>query len=318
MLGGNGVELRQLRYFKHVAELGSFSKAATFISVAQPALSRQVGKLEQELGVILLYRNGRGVTLTEAGSVLLQRATVILEQCARTITEVSSVGGTVRGRVTLGLTPTISQVLTGPLIAKLHHDYPQVSLEVVEGFSGHVNEWLSAGRLDVGILNNSPRLANLTAEELLAEELVLVGPAEAAPTRKRAIGLNELQAIPLILPSQPHGLRELVDQVAIKHGLTITVSHEINALSTIKQLVEDAVGSTILPYASVHKEVSDGRMSAYRIKGAGFTQAVVLAVSSQRPLSLAGRKLLDCIKQQVSALHLSGQWPGSFLRHQRG
>jgi LysR family nitrogen assimilation transcriptional regulator len=311
------VELRQLRYFKHVAELGSFSKAASYLSVAQPALSRQVGKLEQELGVALLYRNGRGVTATEAGAVLLQRAIIILEQCTKTITEVTSVGGTIRGRVTLGLTPTISQVLTAPLIAKLHDDYPQVSLEVVEGFSGHVNEWLSAGRLDVGILNNAPRLGNLAAEELLVEELVLVGPAEPPKKSNRAIALKELQGMPLILPSQPHGLRELVDQIAIKRGLAITVSHEINALSTIKQLVEDAVGSTILPYASVHKEVSDRRMSAYRIKGMPFTQAVVLAVSSQRPLSLASRKLLDCIKAQVSALHQSGQWPGSFLRQDR-
>ena len=311
------MELRQLRYFKHVAELGSFSKAASFLSVAQPALSRQVGKLEQELGVALLYRNGRGVTLTEAGSVLLQRAIIILEQCARTITEVTTVGGTVRGRVTLGLTPTISQVLTAPLIAKLHHDYPQVSLEVVEGFSGHVNEWLSAGRLDVGILNNAPRLGNLAAEELLVEELVLVGPADQSDKANQSVGLKALQAIPLILPSHPHGLRELVDQVAIKRGLSITVSHEINALNTIKQLVEDAVGSTILPYASVHKEVSDHRMSAYRIKGMPFTQAVVLAASSQRPLSLAGRKLLACIKEQVTVLHQTGQWPGSFLRQDR-
>ena len=294
--------------------MGSFSKAAAFLSIAQPALSRQIRNLEIELDVILLYRNGRGVTTTEAGAVLLERAKAILEQCAKTVSEVSSIGGAVSGRVTLGLTPTVSQVLIRPLIAKLRDESPLISLEVVEGFSGHVNEWLATGRLDIGLLNNAPRLKHLAAEDLLVEELFLVTPPSGSSKNIRTATLKDVEKNPLILPSRPHGLREHVDHVSIKQGISLNVAYEINALSTIKDLVEDGAGSTLLPYAAVFREAKEGRVSAYRIKGQPFTQTVVLATPTQRPLSLAGHKVLDCIKQEVQALHSDGKWLGSYLK----
>jgi len=308
------VDFKQLQYFKHVAEMGSFSKAAAFLSVAQPALSRQVRNLETELDVDLLYRNGRGVTTTEAGGILLERASAILEQCKKAVWEVTTVGGAVSGKVTLGLTPTVSQVLIRSLIAKLREKYPLVSLEVVEGFSGHINEWLSAGRLDIGLLNNAPRSKHLAAEALLVEELFLIGPGDGKAGEIGSATMKQLAQKPLILPSQPHGLRELVDHVSIKHGVTLKVAYEINALSTIKDLVEDGAGSTMLPYAAVYREVKQGRMSASRIKGRPFTQTVVLATATQQPLPLAGQKVLECIKQEVRELYASGKWIGSHLK----
>jgi|TARA_B110000967_G_C18896081_1_gene570771 LysR family nitrogen assimilation transcriptional regulator len=308
------LEFKQLHYFRHVAELGSFSKAAAFLSIAQPALSRQIRNLEIELDVILLYRNGRGVTATEAGAVLLERSKAILEQCAKTVNEVSSIGGAVSGRVTLGLTPTVSQVLIRPLIAKLREEYPKISLEVVEGFSGHVNEWLVMGRLDIGLLNNAPRQKHLAAEDLLVEELLLVSPPVLGLKGIQQSTLMKVEKSPMILPSRPHGLRELVDHVTIKHGFTLDVTHEINSLSTIIDLVEDGAGSTMLPYAAVYREVTEGRLSAYRIKGRPFSQTVVLATPTHRPLSLAGHRVLDCIKQEVHLLHTDGKWLGSYQK----
>jgi len=309
------MDLKQLQYYKHVAEMGSFSKAAAFLSVAQPALSRQIRNLEKELDVDLLYRNGRGVTTTEAGGILLERATGILEQCKKAIWEVTSVGGAVSGKVTLGLTPTVSQVLIRSLIAKLRDKYPLVSLEVVEGFSGHVNEWLSAGRLDIGLLNNAPRSKHLAAEVLLIEELFLIGPGDGKSTDVGTVTIKQLAQKPLILPSQPHGLRELVDHVSIKQGIALKVAYEINALSTIKDLVEDGAGSTMLPYAAVYREIKQGRMTASRIKGRPYTQTVVLATATQQPLPLAGQKVLECIKAEVRELYSSGKWIGSHLKN---
>jgi LysR family nitrogen assimilation transcriptional regulator len=308
------MEVKQLHYFRHVAEMGSFSKAAALLSIAQPALSRQIRNLEIELDVILLYRNGRGATMTDAGFVLLERAKNILEQCEKTIIEVTSIGGAVSGRVTLGLTPTVSQVLTRPLIAKLREKYPKISLEVVEGFSGHVNEWLGMGRLDIGLLNNAPRQKHLAAEDLLIEELLLVCPPKKSLKDIQKTILKKIEKIPMILPSLPHGLRELVDHVTIKNGFSLNVTHEINSLSTIIDLVEDGAGSTMLPYAAVYREVTEGRLSAYRIKGRPFTQTVVLATPTHRSLSLAGHRVLDCIKQEVQLLHSDGKWLGSYLK----
>ena len=126
--------------------------------------------------------------------------------------------------------------------------------------------------------------------------------------------LKKVQKSPMILPSRPHGLRELVDHVTIKHGFSLDVTHEINSLSTIIDLVEDGAGSTMLPYAAVYREVTEGRLSAYRIKGRPFSQTVVLATPTHRPLSLAGHRVLDCIKQEVHLLHTDGKWLGSYQK----
>jgi LysR family nitrogen assimilation transcriptional regulator len=307
------MDLKQLHYFKHVAELGSFSKAAAFLSVAQPALSRQIRKLETELNVPLLYRNGRGVTATEAGSLLLERANALLEQFDRVEHEMRSLDGIVSGSVTLGVPPTVSQVLIRPLINHFRHLYPAVSLEIVEAFSGHVNEWLADGRLDVAVLYNAPRTKHLASEHLLIEELLLISPPGDGGPEIGEVSLDALSAEPLILPSRPHGLRLLVDDVAAKAELTLRVDFEINALSAIKDLVEDGAGSTILPYASVYKEVTRGQMVANRIESQPFSRTLVLATSTQRPLSLAARALVDRIKREVKELHASGKWLGSSL-----
>jgi len=307
------MDLKQLHYFKHVAELGSFSRAAAFLSVAQPALSRQVRKLETELNVPLLYRNGRGVTPTDAGGLLLKRANALLEQFQRVEHEMKSLEGIVSGSVTLGVPPSVSQVLIRPLINHFRRLYPAVSLEIVEAFSGHVNEWLADGRLDVAVLYNAPRTKHLASERLLIEELLLISPTDGNGPEIGKVTLDELSSGSLILPSRPHGLRLLVDEVAAKNNLKLRVDFEINALSAIKDLVEDGAGSTILPYATVYREVTRGQMVAKRIEGQPFSRTLVLATSTQRPLSLAARALVDRIKLEVKELHASGKWLGSSL-----
>jgi LysR family transcriptional regulator, nitrogen assimilation regulatory protein len=307
------MDMKQLHYFKHVAELGSFSKAAAFLSVAQPALSRQIGKLETELNVVLLYRTGRGVIATEAGSLLLKRANALLEQFDKLQHEMRALDGVVSGSATLGVPPTVSQVIIRPLINHFRKLYPAVSLEVVEGFSGHIHEWLVDGRLDVAVLYDAPRTRHLAAEHLLVEELFLVGPAESRQDEIGEIELSELAKVPLILPSRPHGLRLLVDNVAAKNDFALMVDFEINALSAIKDLVEDGAGFTILPYAAVYKEIRQGQMTAKRFIGKPFSRNLVLATSTQRSLSLAARAVVERIKIEVKDLHASGKWLGSSL-----
>lgn len=307
------MDLKQLQYFKHVAELGSFSKASAFLSVAQPALSRQIRKLESELNTPLLYRNGRGATVTEAGSLLLDRANALLEQFERLKHEMRAIDGVITGNATLGLPPTVSSVVTRPLINNFRKLYPDVSLEVIEGFSGHVHEWLADGRLDVAVLYNAPRTRHLSSEPLLVEELFLIGPPDGGGDGIGEVGLSTLKDEPLILPSRPHGLRLLVDEVAAKHSLTLRVDFEINALTAIKDLVEDGAGCTILPYAAVYDEVSRGLMGVRRFSGRPFSRNLVLATSTQRPLTLAAAALVDRVKTEVRTLHAAGKWIGSSL-----
>jgi LysR family nitrogen assimilation transcriptional regulator len=305
------MDLKQLTYFVHVAEMGSFSKAAAALSVAQPALSRQVRNLEQQLGSALLYRNGRGVSLTEAGAAFFRRVKVILDDLDRARQEVGELAGMPGGTVVLGTPPTVSQVMVTPLIKRLRERYPQISLQVHEAFSGFVNEWLASGRLDVAVLYNAPRTRHLQTERLLRETLFLV----TAPSRPEAgdggIELSALEGTPLILPSRPHGLRLLIDERAGDTGVVLNVDFEIDALPAIKELVEDGVGATILPFASVYREVRRGRLVAREIQRPALTRTLVLTTSSQRPLTLAARIVVDELKSVVGELVASGAWQGA-------
>jgi len=305
------MDVKQLKYFVHVAELGSFSKASAFLSIAQPALSRQVRNLEGELGATLLYRNGRGVSVTESGDQLLRHAKAILEQMERARNEVAAVEGEPQGAVILGMPPTVSQVLVTPLIKHFRSHYPQISLKVVEGFSGHVHEWLVQGRLDVALLYNAPKTRHLITEELLIEELFLISPPAAAEPGTETVRLAALSDLPLILPSRPHGLRLLVDTVAADADVALSVDVELDALSAIKELVEDGAGYTILPYASVHREVAEGRLAARRIVGPPISRSLLLASSTQQPISAAARAVMQQIKGQVRDLVDTGNWLGT-------
>lgn len=305
------LDLKQLSYFVHVAEMGSFSKAAAALSVAQPALSRQVRNLEEQLGTALFFRNGRGVSLTDSGDIFFRRIKVILDDLDRARQEIRELSGMPSGTVVLGTPPTVSQVLITPLIKRLHDRYPQISLQVHEAFSGFVNEWLASGRLDVAVLYNAPRTRHLQTERLLRETLFLVTSPDRPEAGDSGIEFSSLTDTPLILPSRPHGLRLLIDERAGNTGAILNVAFEIDALPAIKELVEDGVGATILPFASVHREVRRGRLVAREIQRPALTRTLVLTTSSQRPLTLAARIVVDELKSVVGELVASGAWRGA-------
>ena len=169
------MELKQLSYFLAVADSGSFSKAAVRLSVAQPILSRQIKLLESELGVELLYRNGRGVILSEAGKLLDTYARTVMSLVDKAKSEIGALRAEPRGRVAIAMPPSIGWMLTGPLVVRCREAFPEIVLHLAEGFSGHVAEWLSTGRVDIGIVYQAPRLSTLATEPLLSDELILLG-----------------------------------------------------------------------------------------------------------------------------------------------
>ncbi|MEJ0096702.1 MAG: LysR family transcriptional regulator [Bauldia sp.] len=172
------MELRQLGFFLGVAESGSFSKAAVRLSVAQPILSRQIKLLEEELGVELFYRNGRGVVLSEAGKTLESYARNIVDLVDRARSEMGMSRNTPQGRVAIAMPPSIGWVLTGPLVLRSREAFPSIVLHIVEGFSGHVAEWLSTGSIDIGIVYQAPRRPTLATEPLFSDDLILLGAVD--------------------------------------------------------------------------------------------------------------------------------------------
>lgn len=303
------IDLKQLKAFSTLAEFGSFSRSAGVLGVAQPVLSRQIKALEQELGVALFYRNGRGTVLTEAGKVLNQYAKELVDTVDRAASEVMALKSSPRGTIVIGLPPSVGIVLTVPLVQHFREAFPLISLRVIEGFSGHVLEWLLTGKIDVAVLYNAPRTGSLRAEPLLTDELFLLGPAEGGilPDAE-SVPARLLSEIPLILPARPHGLRMLIDSMLGEAGIVPRVEIEVEAMPSTLGLVENGVGYTILSYSTAHARVQAGRMRAWRIVEPGITRQLILATSSQRPTTPAMRSLVAMVGQEVRSLTEQGLW----------
>ena len=300
------MDLKQLEYFVRVAELGSFTKAALALDVAQPALSRQVRLLEVELRQNLLIRNGRCATPTDAGKLLLEHGRGILHQVERAREELGRVRGALAGRVAIGLPPSLARVITVPLTRAFRQQLPEARLSISEGLSATMQEWLHTGRLDIAVLYNATPAPDIEITPLLEEELLLVQPrppglAEEPPPPP--VPLAEVAALPLVIPSRPNAIRMHVEAEMAAVGLRPTVALEIDGVSAILDLVADGVGAALL---SQHAVVSSIRPSAYRMRPVEprLRTRVSLATSSQRPATLTQRAALDLITRVCAELGL--------------
>ena len=182
-----GMDLKQLSYFLHVADSGSFTRAASLLKIAQPALSRQVRQLEVELRQTLLLRNGRGVTLTEAGKRLLEHGRGILHQVDRAREDLEEMRGAPVGHTAIGVPPTVGRILSAPLVTEFGRRFPKATLGIVEGLSTYVTEWLASGRIDIGLLYNpapTPPDRNPAAGR---RAVVPDRPGAAAPRPRRPV-----------------------------------------------------------------------------------------------------------------------------------
>ncbi len=300
------MNLHQLEYFVRVAELGSFTRAALALDVAQPALSRQVRLLEVELRQNLLQRNGRGAVPTEAGELLLEHARGILHQVERAREELSRLRGGLAGRVALGLPPSVARVLAVPLMRAFRQQLPQARLAITEALTASMQEQLGSGRLDIAVLYNAQPLPGLEITPLASEELLLVRRA-AAGTHPPAVRLRELAGIPLVIPSRPNAIRTHIEAQLATIGCQPDVALEIDGVAPILDLVEDGAGGAILSRHALTGLAQPAAFSLQRIetdRGAPLRIPLYMAVSALRPatptqqavralVQAEGRRLLD-------------------------
>lgn len=294
------MDIRNLRYFVEIVEQGSMKRAAESLYVAQPALSQQIKKLEEELGVKLLLRSVRGVVPTPAGEQLLAHARRILEQMNDARQAVQAGPLEPHGSVVLGLPSSISSVLAVPLILRMQSVLPKVTLRVVEGTSGFVLDWLRGGQIDLCVLHGVQREPGVSAEPLLHEELYLIESTQTAP-RRRSVRFAEVAAMDLILPGRHHGLRDLLDRLAEEHDLKLAPKIEIDAFTQMKELAKLGLGNTILSRAAVAEEVRRGELNAVRISHPRIERHMYLARASHRAPSLAARAITALFKECVAA-----------------
>lgn len=274
------MDLKQLSNLIHVVELQSFSKAAAFLRIAQPALSRQVKALEDELGVLLLERHGWGVTATAEGLILVEHARKLLRGLQEAREAVLALQAEPQGEVTLGVPTSVGAALVPELIQQFRRAFPKVSLRLVEAFSASVHEWLLAGRLDLAILYETRETSAIGAKPLLTEAMVVIGDA-ARFRPDQALGLDDVARLPLILPGRPHRLRLLVDQAMAEARLDSRPEIEVDALTVIKELCRRGEGVTILPYSAVQAEVAAGLLSTARLHP-GISRTLVVGERPDR------------------------------------
>ncbi len=313
------MELRQLRYFVRVVELGSMSRAAHDLDLVQSALSQQISRLEGELSTRLLQRSPKGVTPTEAGVAFFREAQLTLRHADQAVR--SAQQARLTGTVSVGLAPTTASVLGLPLVRALRERYPGVRLHMVESLSGHLAAMLNARELDLAVLFDA-RLAaqptrRWTVQPLLEEDLFFIcGRAHAGPAQPDHLSLAELQDTPLILPTGPHGLRSTLDAAFARARVTPNVVLEIDSLAMLMEAVDAGLGATLQPWAAVGRFAD----AATRFHMARITDAQVQRVNrlcslsddELSPAALATRVVLaDCARQLVQG----GAWVGAALTH---
>lgn len=296
----SAVNLLQLKYFVGIAHHGSFASAARALFVTQPSLSQHVKNLENELGVALLQRNARGVRLTDEGRELVHHATAILERLEAARTAIRDASAAVVGSVTLGVPPTISELVTVPLILRVREELPGVSLKVVEGMSGYVLNWLQEGRVDLAVLYDVQGTQGITTIELYQEDLYLISPVGEGRRRKTA-SFAELPGTTLVLPGEHQGLRMLLETLAQQQHVDLQVQVEVDALSQMRALVEAGVGCTVLPLWAVKEALAHGTVRAQRIVAPAVQRTMSIAYSSERPLGKAERALIERLQEQLKA-----------------
>ena len=299
------VDLKQIEYFVRVAELGSFTRAAAALNIAQPALSRQIRLLEVELRQNLLTRNGRGAVPTEAGQLLLEHGRGILHQVERAREELGRVRGALAGRVAVGLPPSVAKVLAVPLIRAFRQRMPDATVSISEGLSAGMAESLANGRLDIALLYNTSASPDLELTPLLEESLFLVqrhvgnkGP----PARPRPVALREVAGLPLVIPSRPNAIRMLVETQMASLGCHPTVALEIDGVAAILDLVEDGAGSAVLSRNAVATSARPQAFVLRPIGSPGLRSKLVVAMSARRPATLTQKAMSELIQESAKKL----------------
>lgn len=312
------MELRQLRYFVRIVELGSMSRAALDLDLVQSALSQQISRLEGELSTRLLQRSSKGVVPTEAGLAFFREAQLTLRHAEQAVRAAQQ--SRLSGTVSVGLASTTAVVLGVPLMQAMRVRYPDVRLHLVESMSGHLTSMLNARQLDLAVLFDTGVARRWSVMPLLEEKLYLMRPGTAgeaggagpcASTR-----LAQLEGVPLILPTGAHGLRSTLDAAFAQTGIKPWLVAEVDSLTMLMDAVCAGLGCTVQPWAAL------GRVhrAAQCLQWSEITDAQVhrsnalcsLSDDELSPAALATRVVLaDCAR----ALVRSGAWEGTRLIH---
>lgn len=324
------VELRTLRYFIAVLEAGSLSRAAGTLYIAQPALTAQIRKLEEELGAQLFERSHAGMTPTPAGLQLYQDARRLLSDAAAVRERVRSLPQGPEGSVTLAMPFLLTSLLAGPVLAALRLSHPRIRVFVLDDLSLMVRKAMLDRRADIGILVDAPQVDGLRCQPFAREAMYFCGldtggtvaPLLQAAARRRGqraghpcIAFAVAAAQPLVLQSRRFSIRQCVEEAAAAHGVVLNIAHEQDSARVIRSLYACGAGFTFTPACALPRKTA--RQGApwliARVVQPELQRSYSLATAADRPLDAAAAVVVQALEHEARALIASGRWEAEWL-----
>jgi LysR family nitrogen assimilation transcriptional regulator len=294
------LNLSSIGTFTRVAELGSFSKAAVSLKIAQPSISRIISELESTIGGELFYRTGRGAKLSELGEMLLPRAQALLQTAEQLETDAAGFGRAPVGNVSVASLPSLTQPLASTLYNYVREHTPGIKLRLIEGFSDQVERWVAEGAVDIGLLSKYKNVLASRDDVLFRADLMLVRAGNVASGPK-VVQFADLDGLPMVLPSSTNGLRIVLEETARRHKIKLNVVVEAESLVAQREIVIKCGCNSVMARQALD-EIGPGQsLVGSRINEAGLERYVVAATTQQRPLSKAARVVLQAIRHTLGA-----------------
>lgn len=307
------MNLRRLTYFMRVAELGSLNRASEALRVAQPALSRQMRMLEEELGVVLFERTLRGMTLTEQGERLRRDLVAPLRQIDFAFSNVSLTGNQVAGALNIGIEPGLRDMLGLALIDRIAVEEPGIIPRIVEGEVDHLAEWVIQGGVDLIIYSGASPDEAVIERALLTEELFLVGSPGSDLPVDQPVRFDAAIALPLILPEARSGIVPLLDKRAYVNKAGLNVMQRVNSFELLKDMVGKGLGYSVLPRSAIPRELGDGRLAIWLIVDPVLSQPVSIGATRDCRVPRLVERTDIIIRHTLAALVAGGNWQATLL-----
>ncbi|EBS7632863.1 tricarballylate utilization LysR family transcriptional regulator TcuR [Salmonella enterica] len=305
------MELRQLRYFVRIIETGSMGSAAQDLDIGVSALSQQMSRLENELAIRLLQRTSRGVTPTNAGLAFYSQAQLALRHADDAI--LAAREARLSGHVSVGMAPSTASILGIPFIHAMQENYADVRLHVVESLSGNLERMINTRQIDLAVVFQKDKILRWSARPILEEQLFLIGShALLAALPDNPITPEQLAGIPLIMPSQGHGLRGRLDAVCQEYALNVEIVAEIDGLALLMRAVRDGLGATLQPGAAI-SHLDNDVLRVIGVHNPVLSRPnflVSLSDDELTPAGLAARVVLTKVMRQLVD---ADEWPGATL-----
>jgi LysR family transcriptional regulator, nitrogen assimilation regulatory protein len=307
------MEIKQLRTFITILETQNLTKAAQILNLVQPAVTKQLQLLEDDLGTSLFKRSRLGMTLTQEGKRFEPYARRILEEVEKSRFVLRDSEQEIEGKINIGVLSSVSELLSTLLMKVIKSKYPKIQIKLSVGYSGHLKQWLEDGDIDIALMYGTLASPTIRLLPLVEEALFVIGSNQTTLNEEDQLSLEQVSQLPMILPYHPHRLRALVEQALGEQQQHLNIYAETNDLNVQKHMVMENIGYTILPLVAVRQEYSQEKIKISRIRSTEFSRTVALAKHKTRAqpkyIQVIEHEIITCIQ---TAIH-SNEWPHARL-----